>query len=281
MNRITERALSSPVYGPLRVHGGSALDLVRPDLDDLQRLFDRRDPAVQAASGWPLRIVGQGARPAVFEDKYEARLFLRGELQVRRDHWHDCFNALVWLAYPKAKAALNARHFKALQAQHAAGMPNRGPAQDALTLFDEGGVIMVSAERDLLQMVRDFRWKDLFWASRERLRARARFFLFGHALYEKMLRPFRGITGRCLLLDGEPGLLSAPLPEQLAAIDARAAHWLSDPARFVTTRELAVLPVLGVPGWHEEGESEGFYDDAEYFRPGRRVRETGNVNRKM
>jgi len=269
MNWNTDLVQTSPVFEPLRVHGGGVFDTAWPDVDDFQSLLDRRDPRVRVASGEALRIVRQGRKPATFQEKYEARLYLKGELQVRRDHWHDYFNVLVWLAFPRAKAALNARHYSALEAQRAAGAPNRGPAQDALTLFDEGGVIVASSDGDLLQMVRDFRWKELFWHNRERLLARARFFLFGHALYEKMLRPFTGVTGRGILLDAEPELLAAPLREQLAVIDGRVAVRLSDPARLAATRELAVVPVLGVPGWCADNESETYYDDSDYFRPGR------------
>lgn len=248
------------------MHGAEALDTGGPDIDGLRRLLERRDPPIRTASGLPLRIVEQERKPAAFEEGYEARVYLEGGLQVRRGHWHDHFNVLAWLAYPRAKAALNARHYAALQSWHG---PNRGPARDALTLFDESGVVMAAADGDLLQMVRDFRWKTLFWENRARLRERVRFFLFGHALYEKMLRPYAGITGRAILLDADPALLAAPLPEQLAAVDERVAGQLSGPAGLESPRDLAVLPVLGVPGWHADGERESFYDDTEYFRPGR------------
>ena len=109
----------------------------------------------------------------------------------------------------------------------------------------------------------------MFWFQRARLRARMRFFVFGHALYEKALRPFIGITGRGILLKMESGVLTAPLREQLAIIDARVAEHLSGPARLVATRELAVVPVLGVPGWCADNENESFYEDMDYFRPGR------------
>ena len=143
----------------------------------------------------PLRLVPQGRRRRALEEKHEARTFLAGELQVRDRSWHDLFNLLVWLAFPRAKAALNARHYAALVAQRAAGAANRGPAQDALTLFDEGGVIVASCDDQLLSMLSEFRWKELFWHRRYEARSRMRFMLFGHALYEKALRPFLGITG--------------------------------------------------------------------------------------
>ena len=150
-------------------------------------------------------------------------------------------------------------------------MPNRGPVQDALTLFDEGGVIVASSEDELLACLRDWRWKDLFWGHRARLPAQMRFHLFGHAIYEKALSPFLGITGRGILLKVDPGLLAVPLPGQLAALDARIAEHLADDHRVVATRELAVVPVLGVPGWHAGNEREEFYDDVDYFRPGRQT----------
>jgi hypothetical protein len=266
-----DHAKASPVFEPLRVHGGAVFETRWPDLDDFQRMLDARDPPVCVSSGRPLRIVRQGPKPIAFEEKYEARTYLRGELQVRKDHWHDYFNVLVWLAFPRTKAALNARHYAALQEQHAAKAPNRGPAQDALTLFDEGGVVVASSDDDLLDLLQEWRWKELFWANRARLQARARFALFGHALYEKALQPFVGITGRGILLRVEPEWLAAPPPERLAELDARLAAHLADPSRLQATRELAVVPVLGVPGWSADNERESYYDNTDYFRPARRL----------
>jgi hypothetical protein len=305
----------SPMFEPLRVHAG-AFGAGWPRPADLQRLLDRRNPPPCNTGGTPLRVVPQGRRPVAFEDGYEPRLYLRGELQVREGSWHDLFNVLVWLAFPLAKAALNARHYAALSAQRVAGRANRGPAQDTLTLFDEGGVIVASSADELLACLRNWRWKDLFWGHRARLPAQMRFYLFGHAIYEKTLSPFLGrvgawsrgpdfrgcdgggaheptvppdalqptsgshlpqerqallrrpsVTSRGILLKVERELLAAPLCEQLAVLDAKIAEHLSDERCMATTRELAVVPVLGVPGWHAGNNVESFYDDTDYFRP--------------
>lgn len=258
----------SPMFEPLRVHA-AAFGAGWPGLADLQCLLDRREPPVRNAAGNPLRLVQQSQRSRAFEDQHEARTFLRGELQVRERNWHDLFNVLAWLVFPHAKAALNERHYHALLAQWAADAPNRGPTQDALTLFDEGGVIVAASDDELLAVLREWRWKELFWSNRARLLARMRFTLFGHAIYEKALRPFRGITARGILLRVEPEWLSAPPSEQLATLDARLAAHLSHPAHLLATRELAVVPILGVPGWHADNAREDYYDDADYFRPGR------------
>ena len=189
---------------------------------------------------------------------------------MREGSWHDLLNVLVWLAFTLAKAALNERHYLALKVQRANGAANRGPVQDALTLFDEGGVIVASSEDELLACLRDWRCKDLFWESRARLAAQMRFHLFGHAVYEKALSPFLGITSRGILLKVERDLLEAPLPEQLAALDAMIAQHLGDERRVRATRDLAVVPVLGVPGWHADNQMESFYDNTDYFRRQRR-----------
>ena len=98
-----------------------------------------------------------------------------------------------------------------------------------------------------------------------------RFLLFGHALYEKALRPFIGITGRGILLKTESALLAQPPGERLAALDSRIAAIISASGNLTAPRELAVVPVLGVPGWCPGNEQESYYDNADYFRPGRRL----------
>lgn len=259
------------MFEPLRALGGILEVSHWPTRPALQNLLERGGNPVMTHSGLPLRLVPAGARMRSFEERYEARVHLKGEMVFRDRNWHDLLNVLVWLTFPRAKAALNARHFEALENQRAAGMANRGPAQDALTLFDEGGVIVASCDDELLGLLREWRWKELFWRNRERLKAGMRFILFGHALYEKALRPFIGIAGRGILLKVEPGLLARPPGDLLAALDSRLAAHISDSRNLTASRDLAVVPVLGAPGWFADNEREDFYDDEDYFRSGRRT----------
>jgi len=185
---------------------------------------------------------------------------------VRERDWHDLLNVLVWLTFPRAKAALNARHYAEIRARKTS---NRGPVEDALTLFDEGGVIVVSDDDELLALLKAFRWKDLFWDKRERVRTHMHFHVFGHALYEKALTPFSGITARAILLRTPAEALNLPLDEQLACVDRHVAAHLADPVRLSGTLDLAPVPVLGVPGWCPDNERETYYDDGDHFRNGR------------
>lgn len=260
----------SPAFEPLRRFAPALRSAVWPGLDELQRLLD--DAGARTARGTPLSLVGQGPRPRNWEDRYEVRLYLNGELQVRPGSWHDFFNVLVWAAFPRAKAALNARHYRALLEQRAAGAPNRGPVQDALTLFDEGGVLVASSDRELLPMLEGFAWKELFWRNRARVNEHMHFVIFGHALYEKALEPFKGITGRGMLFEIGSGFQALAVDARVTHLDAMLAARLDNPRGLAATRELALVPILGVPGWHPENECESYYDDIGYFRPGRRGR---------
>jgi Protein of unknown function (DUF3025) len=263
------------LFAPLRVHGAHVLDTPGASLDTLQRALAARAAPITTHGGAPLRFVPQGGKPNRFEERYEPRIYLKGEMQVSVATPHDVMNALAWLAFPRAKAALNARHYGAQLRRQADDTPNRAPEQDALTLFDEGGVVVASGDEHLLALLRDFQWKELFWRNRERVVAAMRFFLFGHALYEKAMRPFAGISGRALLLGVDGAFLSASLTDQVDAVDRRVAAHLMDEAHLQTTRELAPVPVLGVPGWWPANNAEAFYDNAQVFRPGRRAAARG------
>jgi DUF3025 family protein len=138
-----------------------------------------------------------------------------------------------------------------------------------LTLFDEGGVVVGSADAKLSALLRDFRWKELFWTHRADLRQSMRFHVFGHAIYEKALAPYKGVTAKALIVDLAPELLDAPTERQLAALDARAANYFSGTEALASTRSLPPLPVLGIPGWEPANEREDYYDDASQFRPRR------------
>lgn len=257
----------SPMFAPLRAHVPALLPAQWPGLPALQDLLDRRDPPVRVASGTLLRLVPQAGKPGRRPElRYEERVYYRGELQIRANNWHDLLNVLVWITFPRAKAALNARHIAAFERRASTDSPNRGPVEDALTLFDEGGVIVAASSQELPDLLRAFAWKQLFWRRREAVSVHMRFFLFGHALYEKALRPFTGITGRGLCFDVDEAFLRAAPAEQLAQMDARVAAHIAAPDRMTATRDLAPVPILGVPGWCAENEVESYYDNRDYFR---------------
>jgi hypothetical protein len=255
----------SGMFAPLRAVGARMPEIGWPNPELLNALAGDAGRVVNA-QGQRVRFVPQEPRSKEFEGGFEQRAFLRGEVQMRALDWHDLFNALVWMTFPTAKAVINARHYEALSGAHAG---NRPPVRDALTLFDEEGVIVVSSDAALLELVREFRWHELFWKRREEVRARMHFFLFGHALYHKALHPFVGMTGKAVLLSVSDGFAQLSLKSQVIEADRLLAVHAWDRTRMTHGRTLSPLPVLGVPGWWAANEQESFFDNTGYFRPGR------------
>lgn len=238
-----------------------------PDAAALTALATVR--GVCSADGRPLRFVP----PQDDGLGYEARIAERGEVETRPDNWHDWFNALVWLTFPRAKAALSARHAAELARHNEAadGRPARGGVRDAMTHFDECGAVVVAEDAELLDLLAAFRWRELFVERRPQVLAGLRVFIFGHATYEALLAPFRGLTAKCVLRPVAPGWLAQPAAAQLAAID----DWLAADfaaGRHGDPRALQPLPLLGLPGVVADSEDPAYYDDVWQFRPGRRQR---------
>ena len=183
--------------------------------------------------------------------EHEDRSFReRGEMHYRERDWHDLLNALVWLTYPRTKAALNdAQSAASRSAETPARLSPRGARCDALTLFDENGAIVVSTEPTLLDDVRCFRWKELFWKRRSEVERSLRVFVFGHALLHKALAPYIGMTAHALLLSVGEDFVGHDSIAQTAAVDLLAA---------AAVEEIATPPTLTPPGSNPMPSSCGF-----------------------
>ena len=261
----------TPMFEPLRNMGAALPTSHWPRLDELQYLLENSRTRIVNSQNIPIRFVSQGTKPRSFEDKYEPRIYLKGEVPLRAGNWHDLLNALVWLTFPRSKAALNRRHFLAAVESEEKGEKNRGPVRDALTLFDEGGVIVACSDSRLTPWLVDFKWKELFWINRDAVTASMKFYLFGHAIYEKALQPFTGVTGRAVIFPVAADFFAAALEQQLRMLDEKLAGYLSNPQHFNRTAELALVPILGIPGWNAENEHESYYENEAYFRVGRKT----------
>jgi len=235
-------SFSHPIYDAVRPWLG-----IEHSLDALNRAATARELRTQ--SGKPVRFVPAGARRSA----YELRVHETGEIATRPDTLHDWFNALCWLAFPRTKACINAMH--AAEIPRESGQ--RGRLRDLLTIFDEGGAIVICGDEELNRLLRELRWKELFWDRRERVKEAMRFVVLGHAVLEQALKPWPGVT--CKALFAPPG----------GELDLAAAAWLASRGDDASPRELAPLPVFGYPGWADNERAE-FYDDERYFRDTKR-----------
>lgn len=199
---------------------------------------------------------------------YEAHIAATGCVPTRHN-LHDFFNASVWFAFPRVKAALNARQSAAIDALGVG--PTRGGVRDALTLFDENALLFACAEPALESALRGFDWQKLLVANRDAWGAACEVRCFGHALLEKLIAPYKACTGHAWIVPVPQVYFSWPDAKRNAYLDQIVSSALLANAEL-TSRMFAPLPVLGIPGWWAANEAPSFYDDPAVFRAGRRAR---------
>ena len=252
-----------PLYAPLAAYGGAwANGGEAPQLDLLNAWISAA--GISSGGGAPLRLVVPGGSGL----SYEERIYWLGEVETRPGNWHDAFNALVWLAFARSKAALNARHHQAFVAQTRARQQGRGALRDCLTQFDECGAVVVCSRLELWQALCQHRWQEVFWTRRAETRQHLRVFVFGHASYDMLRTPHLGLCAKSLLLHVDEDWQEQALAAQLADVDARLAQrFASDFAP--RPRDLQPLPLLGVPGATPDNEYAEYYLNERQFRPPR------------
>lgn len=244
---------SAPWLAPWRVPGQVIADAARVGGD--------LPAALNAVRLAPRRFIPQAELPEGVA--YESHIFATGGVPTR-EGLHDFFNALCWMRFPATKLVLNRLQARAIEA--AGGVQGRrGPLRDALTLFDENAALLQAPE-PLSQALLARDWRRLFVELRP-LWSQATLLLFGHALTEKLVAPYKSITAHVLRLpmpDESPSDPCTPVvhpwDDWLAA--RLAPDWLA-------TKPFTPLPLLGVPGWWLANAAPAFYDDAQVFRPPR------------
>ncbi len=236
--------------------------LAGSDWPTLQRLNTLAEAqGLLNAAGLPLRFAAQQVRCGQWD--YEAGILASGVVPSREGNWHDLLNALTWLAFPHAKAALNAVQCGELgQRRGQRREARRGPLSDAATLFDESGLLLLGQDGELAELLAARHWREAFLARRPAW-DNVRVYAFGHAVLEKLLAPWPGITAKCLFLRVD-SLPEAGSPA--AWLDAALAEAWRD-GRVSRPADLFPLPVLGVPGWWPANNDAAFYQDSRVFRP--------------
>jgi len=224
-----------------------------PALELLNQQFESRQQAIRA--------VPQAEAATRFEEQYEPRIYLRGELQTRSRNWHDFFNALVWLQFNDTKQALNRLHyFEALQRDEKS---NRSKVENVVALFDECGCIIISSDKALLDLIRNHQWYELFVDHRSAFFESIQCYIFGHAMFEKALNPYIGMTCQAILIHSEQLLNGALMDIDQMVSQLWQKGYIGKPSH------LSPFPILGVPGWYDGEQSMAFYRNTDYFRPKR------------
>lgn len=242
--------------------------------DALQHPLPQTKPAL-SNQAHTLQFVSQKALPA--GEAYESFIGTTGNIPTR-DNLHDLFNGSIWLTFPKTKALLNYYHMLEIDQQGIGA--SRGRVRDTITVFDENGAILVTAESSIGEALVDFDWQESLIAARDKWdnpkqlnkQAQAAVYIFGHALLEKLLHPRKALCAHSIIINVTQDFFALSLSARISHLDQKVADYmdalLSQPD--VTPRKLSPLPILGVPHYWAENIQPSFYDDSHVFRNGRR-----------
>lgn len=204
--------------------------------------------------------------------QYEAHIYATGGIPTR-DNLHDFFNALMWLRFPHIKKILN--HLQAVEINNRADLSQsggqnsnqqisqRGRQRDAATLFDENAALWICSDSSLTLALQQHSWTDIFLTRREDLKNHCEVMVFGHALLEKLINPYKAITAHAWVVHVDEEWLSQTDSQRWQQVDQLVSQRLQ---QGFNARDFAPLPVLGLPNW-SEGQDINFYADQQVFRP--------------
>ena len=244
-----------------------------PSVEELDRELFSQKSRFTSLAGAEIRLVSQDEKASELEQHYAPRIYLQGEIQTREENWHDFFQAATWALFPSTKVAINALHYPAAKYRYDNKLPkgSRTTLENALSQFDECGIIIYSTRKDLLDMVRNFDWHKLFWSSRDYLNNEFGCIVYGHAIYEKAINPYVGLTAKAILMEVESDIFDQPVEQQIARIDKELAVYFEQPVKIQSPKDLHPFPLLGMPGYYPGNDNEEFYFNQQYFRPGRKT----------
>jgi len=257
----------SPIFDPISLQAKTFNHFYEwPDLSDYNQLLQKKHSNIKSLYGSELNFIHQAGKPETINDEYEVRIYKTGEIQTRLHNWHDFFQVMVWSSFPITKKIINKLHATALISRKNSTASNqRSLVENSLTLFDECGAIIICSNKKLINLIKNFSWKELFITHRTAFEREIKCLVFGHAMFEKTLNPYIGMTAHSILLTVDHEFFTLNHQAQNNHIDKLAARYFSE-VNEINTKILQPFPILGVPGWDIRNESPDFYDNKEYFR---------------
>jgi len=224
-----------------------------PEIADYKRIFKQHLISVTP--------VHQSEKITRFEDQYEPRVYLKKELQTRTHNWHDFFNAVIWLRFTETKKILNQLHYFKVCGRDKGS--NRTKLENKITQFDECGAVLISKNTHLLDLVKNHHWDKLFINNAQYFESDFRCIIFGHAIYEKALKPYIGLTCHCLMIADEQ-MLENVKNDNYSILDSYLSELWQQQAKQESIK-FQPFPLLGIPGYWPEQKTE-FYQNEHYFR---------------
>jgi hypothetical protein len=213
-------------------------------------------------------------------EAYEQFIGTTGNIPTR-DNLHDLFNGSIWLTFPKTKAMLNYYHMLEIAKQGIS--ERRGRVRDTITVFDENGAVLVTADPNIGEALVDFDWQASLVKPRAKwdnpaqpnTSAQAAVYIFGHALLEQLVHPRKPLCAHSIVIHVAQEFFTLLLAERMRYLDDKVAEYMDTLLSNdeVKPRQLAPLPILGVPHFWAENADTDFYEDSYVFRSGRRKKD--------
>lgn len=250
---------------------------VKQQSEDYQISLPKTIPSFNNQA-YPLEFVSQNALPEGIG--YEQFIGTTGRIPTR-DNLHDLFNGSIWLTFPKTKALLNYHHMLEI-AKHSNepdSQKSRGRVRDTITVFDENGAVLVTSDASIGEALIDFDWQASLVKPRDswdnpyqpKQEAKAAVYIFGHALLEQLMQPRKPLCAHSVVINVSQDFFALSTTKRIPYLDERLSEYMHKllSTDNVTPRQLAPLPILGIPRFWAENSDDSFYDDSYVFRSGR------------
>ena len=202
---------------------------------------------------------------------YEQIIYQDKTVPTREDSWHDFFNGLIWLLFPKTKHLLNQLHTRDITEF---GLNPRTPLRNRITHFDECGLILIAMSERALEisaMLAEHRWHDALYVNNSLWHRELYPVVFGHANLEMLLNPYLQLTAKWCVLDFTDVDYVHWTKGGFRNMDERLSKALSNDSWLFDKGRLHPLPLLGIPNWYENQDT-AFYAQENVFRPKRKKR---------
>ena len=163
----------------------------------------------------------------------------------------------------KFKKKLNKKNFTLLEKNYLSGNKNRPRNIDLTTLLDESGIIILTNNNYLASLIRQKKWKTVFWENRDIVKKVLGFFLFGHSLFEKIMNKYIGTAARALIFFNE----NLTLDEiTISDVDQILSDCIDKDSFFKILKKTISIPLFAIPEWSSVNDKEKFYQENEYLR---------------
>ena len=167
------------------------------------------------------------------------------------------------MAFPNSKKNSTKKTFTLLENNYLNGNKNRPRNIDLTTLLDESGIIILTKNSYLASLIRQKKWKTVFWDNRDIVKKSFRFFLFGHSLFEKIMNKYIGTAARALIFFNENLTLDKIT---ISDVDQILSDCIDQDSFFKNLEKTVSIPLFAIPEWSNLNEKKNFIKENEYLR---------------